>query len=616
MRKKSFKERITQEELYSLYWEEGRTAKDIGELYNVGQTPVLKFMNELGIARRESGREKVIEFLSKAELTTLYIYEGKSTKNIAELYDVHESHVRILMKRYKIGARASGKQPLESNISSEEMSRLYWEENKTLKEIALHLNVGTDTVLNFMKRNNIPRRTRREKFETLITKKELKQLYCEDEKTTIEIGTIYNVSTNSVLNLLKKWGIKTRKLTKVDKLKNIYKDKPIILLEDKVTRKELYNLYWEERKTLKDIGKIYSVHWGTVTKLMDNWGIPKRKTSESHAPLRDRISKEDLEYLYIKQKKSANEISKLIGASNKGIDNLLNYYEISKRSQQESCQMYYDENTNFNVDFFKKDSSKFFYILGLLLTDGMIQDNERVSIGLTDLEVIKWIAGTIELKTNIHRSVRKSNVVAGRELKQPPKPIYRISFLNKEVSPILKGYGLKPNKTHTLEFPNMPNEFIPDFLRGVLDGDGSISVSKYKNKNSIGYKYAISYASASINFITMIKVAIENLIGGERKIMQMTNGVYIYSINAQWDVYQFAKLLYNGDAFGMSRKKERLLPLLESPPKKPLRFIITKEVFEDLYTVQKKSIAEIANMYELETKNVYHLLYTYGYKQR
>ncbi|HHP5633491.1 hypothetical protein ACS2JV_26575 [Bacillus cereus group sp. BceL102] len=614
--RKTFAEQITKEELHRLYWEEGKTTEEIGRLYNVGQTPVLALMRELGITRRQGGKEKIPEFLTAEELSRLYIDEGKSIGEIARLYRRNGKHVRILMKRYGIQLRPAGKQQLEDKISVEEISHLYWKEEKTLKELALHLKVGTNAVLNFMERNNIPRRTKREKFETLITKEELQRLYYDEKKTITEIGMVYNVSTNAVSKLMEKWGVEKRELTSVDRLRNIYKDSPIVMLEERVTKEELHNLYWKEGKNLEEIGGIYGVHQQTVSKLMDRWGIPKRKTSESHAPLRKKVSKEILEDLYVKQRKSANEISKIVGASNRGIDCLLDYYGIPKRSHQESCQIFYSENTNFNVDFFKRKSREFFYILGLLLTDGAIQENDRVSIGLTDLDVIEWIARTIELKTVIHKSVRKSNIVAGRELKKPSKPVYRIAFLNKEVAQILRGYGLEPNKTHTLKFPIIPDEFMPDFLRGVLDGDGTISVYEYKNKNSYGYKYAISYASASFDFIKAVKESIENLIGGERKIIQMANGVYVYSVSAQWDVYQFATLLYENEAFGMSRKKEKVLSLLETPPQKAVRFVIPKEEFKNLYIIQEKSIDEIASIYGLNRKSVYQLLYTYGYKKR
>ena len=84
------------------------------------------------------------------------------------------------------------------------------ERGKTLKELALHLKVGTNAVLNFMERNNIPRRTKREKFETLITKEELQRLYYDEKKTITEIGMVYNVSTNAVSKLMEKWGWKKR----------------------------------------------------------------------------------------------------------------------------------------------------------------------------------------------------------------------------------------------------------------------------------------------------------------------------------------------------------------------------------------------------------------------
>ena len=96
----------------------------------------------------------------------------------------------------------------------------------------------------------------------------------------------------------------------------------------------------------------------------------------------------------------------------------------------------------------------------------------------------------------------------------------------------------------------------------------------------------------------------------------MANGVYVYSVSAQWDVYQFATLLYENEAFGMSRKKEKVLSLLETPPQKAVRFVIPKEEFKNLYIIQEKSIDEIASIYGLNRKSVYQLLYTYGYKKR
>jgi hypothetical protein len=44
--------------------------------------------------------------------------------------------------------------------------------------------------------------------------------------------------------------------------------------------------------------------------------------------------------------------------------------------------------------------------------------------------------------------------------------------------------GGTENKSLTLEFPEVPKEYLPDFIRGYFDGDGSIMRLKNNRVNS------------------------------------------------------------------------------------------------------------------------------------
>ncbi|MDO8603425.1 MAG: LAGLIDADG family homing endonuclease [Candidatus Omnitrophota bacterium] len=44
----------------------------------------------------------------------------------------------------------------------------------------------------------------------------------------------------------------------------------------------------------------------------------------------------------------------------------------------------------------------------------------------------------------------------------------------------LEALGLFPNKSLTMEFPSVPESYLADFIRGYLDGDGSVIIEKYK----------------------------------------------------------------------------------------------------------------------------------------
>lgn len=61
--------------------------------------------------------------------------------------------------------------------------------------------------------------------------------------------------------------------------------------------------------------------------------------------------------------------------------------------------------------------------------------------------------------------------------------MYRFSINDKQLHQDLETLGIIPNKTYEgLSFPDIPQEFYPDFIRGYFDGDGSISYSPRGNK--------------------------------------------------------------------------------------------------------------------------------------
>ncbi len=64
-----------------------------------------------------------------------------------------------------------------------------------------------------------------------------------------------------------------------------------------------------------------------------------------------------------------------------------------------------------------------------------------------------------------------------------------------------------PNKSLIVNFPNIPEKYLPDLIRGCIDGDGSITHKQYKryrNKNGkpyLFYSAHYSLTSASEKFI-------------------------------------------------------------------------------------------------------------------
>ena len=46
------------------------------------------------------------------------------------------------------------------------------------------------------------------------------------------------------------------------------------------------------------------------------------------------------------------------------------------------------------------------------------------------------------------------------------------SYNSKEIKKDLEQFGISSNKSLTVPFPDVPKEFLPSFVRGVIDGDG------------------------------------------------------------------------------------------------------------------------------------------------
>lgn len=73
--------------------------------------------------------------------------------------------------------------------------------------------------------------------------------------------------------------------------------------------------------------------------------------------------------------------------------------------------------------------------------------------------------------------------------------LYHFAINNEKLYDDIVSLGLTPNKSLTMRFPNVPNEFVRHFIRGCWDGDGSVYIEKRINK------ICASFISGSLNFV-------------------------------------------------------------------------------------------------------------------
>ena len=127
--------------------------------------------------------------------------------------------------------------------------------------------------------------------------------------------------------------------------------------------------------------------------------------------------------------------------------------------------------SKFNEHIFDEiDSEEKSYWLGFIFADGYISSSPLRE----DVKSIYQFELSLGLKDQEH--LEKFRVFMEYE-----KPLlvdtYRCRFAvaSKHLWSTLNNYGCTPNKSLTLNFPNVPEHLIRHFIRGYFDGDGCIS---------------------------------------------------------------------------------------------------------------------------------------------
>jgi hypothetical protein len=130
----------------------------------------------------------------------------------------------------------------------------------------------------------------------------------------------------------------------------------------------------------------------------------------------------------------------------------------------------------YNVNAFSEIDNISAYWLGLYFSDGCVcnsKNKHSVILGSTDLEII------VKLKNFYGIPDAK---IGTKILKKSGKKYYSLGLYNKTLFDRLVELGCVTNKSLIIEPPKINEEFIPSFLLGVIDGDGSVSLNKSINQ--------------------------------------------------------------------------------------------------------------------------------------
>lgn len=130
-----------------------------------------------------------------------------------------------------------------------------------------------------------------------------------------------------------------------------------------------------------------------------------------------------------------------------------------------------------NTEFFNTWSENVAYVLGFFCADGYIFTNPRgshyLSLNITDKDLLIRLK---DLLGSGHKlSLKKTS-------NDHWKPSWIIQIGSKKIFERFLSLGITPKKAYRVKIPDIPKEYIADFIRGYFDGDGHIYFG-YNHKN-------------------------------------------------------------------------------------------------------------------------------------
>jgi len=176
-----------------------------------------------------------------------------------------------------------------------------------------------------------------------------------------------------------------------------------------------------------------------------------------------------------KSKMSFKEMESIVGLSARAIRNVIYKHEIEVNRTQYSGQ---PRKNKVNEHFFKSWTHEMAWVLGLFVTDGHVNKQyHSIYFSQKDERILRLIAQYME-----------ADYVLAPYGRTKTTPTLIIN--SKEIKKDLELLGITANKSVTLPFPNVPEEFLASFVRGVIDGDGWVAHDGYQ----------MNVTSASVDF--------------------------------------------------------------------------------------------------------------------
>lgn len=221
-----------------------------------------------------------------------------------------------------------------------------------------------------------------------------------------------------------------------------------------------------------------------------------------------------------------------------------------------------------NHDYFDViDSNEKAYWLGLIAADGSIKNDKKKGNSWTitlelmkqDKYLVEAFAKAVETNLEVKEYINPSGFQ--RQDGQPHIECRIVLSSVKMVNDLITKYNIVPNKSLLLnKLPNIEDQYMSHYIRGFIDGNGSITYHKMKDK----YKVPRILIYSTHNFCNNINKYLEKHVGVKiNKIYdQKKEKMSFISFAAFNDILKIYNYLYKDASIYMIRKKQKLEDLI------------------------------------------------------
>ena len=206
---------------------------------------------------------------------------------------------------------------------------------------------------------------------------------------------------------------------------------------------------------------------------------------------------------------------------------------------------------DYNWDFFDIDSEELYYFLGFVGADGYIgKDSIEIGLSIKDISLLNKFRKMICPNKPLY--IRKDTNAA----------VLKISC-KQRINEMKTFFGMKTSKKgNEMIFPDISMNYIKDFIRGYIDGDGCIDKTKayWKTKVYIGKRLRIL---GNYNFLETLNQKTKLFVNHNTNLISKKGKENIYYVTYNFSTADnILKWLYEDCKICLERKyKKAIYPI-------------------------------------------------------